>query len=264
MRILMATMVAFFVISSGPTAWSQSDDPFGGGGSDPFAAPPDPFAAPPARAGQPNAAPAKQRPADKTRRTLVDQAKKVLAEGGKPARVRPPRDDEMERRIMAALRDETSWIFIETPLEEALQSISKTHNIPILADRRALEEIGLSAEEPVNLSLNNVSLRSFLRLMLRPLDLTYMIKDGVMQVTTAEAAEQNLVLKMYVLPNNLAAKSETVIKVLTATVVPDAWEGLGGPSSAMAIDHVLVISTTSDVQDQTHDFLANLIEKYGK
>ena len=83
-------------------------------------------------------------------------------------------------------------------------------------------------------------------------------------LTTAEAAEQNLVLKMYVLPNNLAAKSETVIKVLTATVVPDAWEGLGGPSSAMAIDHVLVISTTSEIQDQTHDFLANLIEKYGK
>jgi hypothetical protein len=60
-----------------------------------------------------------------------------------------------------------------------------------------LEEIGLSADQPVSITLKNVTLRSFLRLMLRELDLTYMIKDEVMQITTIEAAEQNLVNKVY-------------------------------------------------------------------
>ena len=106
-------------------------------------------------------------------------------------------DNEVERRIQAALGDETSLNFVELPLSDAVQQISETHGIPIVVDNRALDEIGMSAEDPVNLSLANVSLRSFLRIMLRDLDLTYVIKDEVMQITTTEAAEQNLVNKVY-------------------------------------------------------------------
>jgi hypothetical protein len=257
MRNLTATMVAFLLLSCATSAWAQSDDPFGPGKSDPFDKPS-------ARRDQPKTTSPIQRRPTNDRPSIVDQAKKVLAAGQEPIQLGPPRDHVMERRIQAALDDETSHIFVETPLSEALASISELHNIPIVSDRRALEEIGLTPETRVSLSLNNVSLRSFLRLMLRELDLTYLIKDEVLQITTAQAAEQNLILKMYVLPENLAAKSDSVIKVLTHSVVPDSWEGIGGPSSAMAIDHVLVISTTGDVQDRVKEFLAMLIEKYGK
>ena len=106
-------------------------------------------------------------------------------------------DNETERRIQAALDLETSQTFDETPLVEAVREIRETHDIPIKVDGRALEEIGLSEEEPITIDLQNVSLRSFLRLMLRELDLTYLIQDEVMQITTIEKAEQNLVNKVY-------------------------------------------------------------------
>ena len=106
-------------------------------------------------------------------------------------------DNETERRVQAALNEETTHFFDETPLSEAVSEISEAHGIPIVVDNRALEEIGLSEEEPVSVDLKNVSLRSFLRLMLRDLDLTYMIKDEVMQITTVEVAEENLVNKVY-------------------------------------------------------------------
>ncbi|MEM1069110.1 MAG: hypothetical protein AAGI63_09460, partial [Planctomycetota bacterium] len=106
-------------------------------------------------------------------------------------------DNETERMIESALDNEMSANFVELPLGEAVRQIGEEHDIPIVVDNRALEEIGLSADEPVNLQLKNVSLRSFLRLMLRELDLTYMIKDEVMQITTIEAAEQNLINKVY-------------------------------------------------------------------
>ncbi|KAA5547347.1 VWA domain-containing protein [Roseiconus nitratireducens] len=106
-------------------------------------------------------------------------------------------DNETERRIESALSDETTQSFIETPLSDAIQQISQTHDIPIVVDTRALEEIGLDADVGVTIDLKNVSLRSFLRLMLRDLDLTYLIKDEVMQITTIEAAEDNLVTKVY-------------------------------------------------------------------
>ena len=98
--------------------------------------------------------------------------------------------------------------------------------------------------------------------MLHDLDLTYMIKD-VMQITTREAAEQNLGTQMYSLPDNLTDKSGDVLTALQSAVAPDTWSTHGGPSAATTIDHVLIISTTSDVHDQVEDFLNTLIETYG-
>lgn len=267
MRVLLGSLAVLLVFSFAAEAAAQNNDPFGGGGdaaADPFAQPragaqPDPFSPP--RAGA-----VTQRKADEgaARRSVLDRAKRAIAEGRKPVRVTPAGRTEIEMKIEATLDQETTQTFIETPLAEAISQLSQVHNIPIVIDNRALEEIGLSSEVPTMISLKNVTLRSFLRLMLRDLELTYLIDNEVLQITTMEAAEDNLVLEMYILPENLVDKSDQVIKVLTRMVVPDAWDTLGGPSSAMAIDHVLVISATSDVQDQSKQFLGMLVEKYGK
>ncbi|MEM6472333.1 MAG: hypothetical protein AAF802_22415 [Planctomycetota bacterium] len=171
----------------------------------------------------------------------------------------PPVDDRlMELRIDAALDDETSNTFIETPLVEAMQQISELHNIPIVIDRFALEEIGLDQQIGVTLSLKGVSLRSFLRLMIRDMDLTYHIADEVLQITTIQASENNLRLKMYRLPAALAKKGEELPKLIQTYVVPDTWEALGSLSTISVVDHVLIVSTTTEVQDQVGQFLARL------
>ena len=178
----------------------------------------------------------------------------------KPGLASNPRPIDAEERINNALGSLTTQIFIETPLSEAIQTISKLHQIPIVIDRRALEEFGLDSEARVNIDLKEVTLRSFLRLMLHDLELTYMVKDEVMQITTVEAAEDNRIMKMYALPTNLAAKSEQVIDVMTRSITPETWKA---KSTAMALDHVLVVTTTSDVHDEVRNFLAMLSEKYG-
>ena len=165
---------------------------------------------------------------------------------------------ETEQQLHASLADETSQVFINAPLEEALQAISELHNLPIVVDKRALEEIGLTPSAPVTLDLHNVTLRSFLRLMLHDLDLTYVIKDEVIQITSTEAAENNLVLKMHILPKIVAEKSDVVLHALQSTVQSDTWDVAGGPSTAVAIDSVLAVSTTGDVHDQIDDFLTKL------
>lgn len=172
--------------------------------------------------------------------------------------------DEVNDRIRAALDERTSQTFVETPLQDAVRQLSDTHQIPILIDRRALQEIGLDADLPVNLDLKNVTLRSFLRLMLRELDLTYMVKNEVLQITTLEAAEQNLIIEMYPLPDRLAGKSDQIVKALTATVTPDTWETQGGPSSVNVIDNVLVVSTTESVHGDVEDFMRKFEQAYKK
>ena len=60
-----------------------------------------------------------------------------------------------------------------------------------------LEELGINTDETVTVNLHNISLRSALRLMLKDLQLTYIIQDEVLMITTPEEAEANLVVKVY-------------------------------------------------------------------
>lgn len=153
---------------------------------------------------------------------------------------------------------------IEQPLLELIAGLSQQMDLPMLIDNRALEEIGLSAEEPVTLRLANVSLRSGLRLLLRDLDLTYQIGDEVLQITTVEAAEMNLNNRIYYLdglgrPEDAGSSMRSVI---SACIVPDTWEQLGGPSSIIPLiadeRPAIIVSTTSDVHDQIKALLESL------
>lgn len=234
-------------LSSDVSLFAQNADPFGGAAptnqvADPFAAggaSADPFASP-------------NRPAMTRTRSAANSAR-VIAD--------PP---QAVARIRAALGEETTQTFIQTPLNEALVQLSRMHDIPILIDVRALEEIGLSADQPVTLDLKQVSLRSFLRLMCRPLDLTYMVSNEVLQITTVEAAEQSLTTEAYPFPKMLADKSDQVMEALASTVRPDSWEEQGGPCRVKAVGHVLVISGTEVVHESVREFFEKLQLAYEK
>lgn len=252
-------------------ASGQSADPFGGPAArqSPFSQPAsgDPFAPQAQRPSRQDQRPSRQaKPAVTPRNAAA--AEKGQQSGEQPQQASdefaPVLESKADARIRKTLDDETSQTFIQTPLSEALRVISDLHEIPIVLDVRALEEVGIDHDIPVNIDLRRVSLRSFLRLMLRDIALTYQIKDEVLQITTVEAAESELITNMYVLPKALGAKSEQVVKALTSTVHPHVWEVTGGPSSAVAIDHVLIISATSDVQLRTQSFLRTLRTAYEK
>src|SRR5205823_11644901 len=60
-----------------------------------------------------------------------------------------------------------------------------------------LEEASVSPDTPVTKTLRGVTLRSALRLILKDLELTYVIRDEVLQITTPEDAESQLITKVY-------------------------------------------------------------------
>jgi hypothetical protein len=102
-----------------------------------------------------------------------------------------------EQRIFEELEKETNMEFIETPLADVIGYLSALHGIEIQLDTRALDGVGIGSDTPITRELKGVSLRSALRLMLKDLDLTYVVKDEVLQITTPEEAEANLVTKVY-------------------------------------------------------------------
>lgn len=171
---------------------------------------------------------------------------------------------EIENDIRGRLNVAVSCNFSDLPLTDAVHELSRMTGIPILIDERALEEIGLSLDEPVNLSLNKVSTRSFLKLMLRDLDLTYVIADEVMKITTMEAADENLTTKVYSLPYHVAGHADDFKAAMQNSIVPDTWDILGGPSTATVVGSTLVISATEVVHEKVARLIVMVDEKIGK
>ncbi len=133
-----------------------------------------------------------------------------------------------EERIQAALREtlKTPLDYEAEPLNIVLEAIALEYNIPIVFDKAALDEVAISAESEVTIKLRNVSLKSALNLMLKEpgLDeLTYVIDDEVLLITTEEKANETLKVKVYPV-------ADLVLPVQTPQLLGGSSGGGGGQS----------------------------------
>jgi len=176
-----------------------------------------------------------------------------------------------EDRIRAALRSLTAVDFVDTPLSEAADSLGRAHGITIRLDTRALEDVSLETDTPVSASLRGVSLKSALRLILEQLDLTYVIRDEVLMITTPEEAQEQQVTRLYPVSDLITYKTpsgekwadfDTLITTLSSTIQPDTWEEVGGPGSIAPLSYggteVIAIRQTDEVHEEIAAMLAKM------
>ena len=130
-----------------------------------------------------------------------------------------------EKKIRKALDSPTSLEFTETPLNDVIDYLKDLHNIEIQVDNKALDEAGVASDTAITKSLKGISLRSALRLMLGPLELSYVIKDEVLLITTKEKAENELVTKVYPV-------ADLVLPIRQSGMM-GGFGGMGGMSGGM-------------------------------
>lgn len=170
--------------------------------------------------------------------------------------------EKIERALRAPLHS-TGIDFAEVPLKEVINSLQDEYGIPIKLDTKALKDIGLNTDEVVNVSLHNISLRSALRLMLKDFQLTYIIQDEVLMVTTPEKAEANLTTCVYdvsSLAGERDAQIDSIIDSIVSCVSTDTWsENGGGQAEIRPIKPgMLVISQTAAVHEEIRNLLETL------
>ncbi len=105
-----------------------------------------------------------------------------------------------ESDIYAALRGPllSPLEFVETPLQQIMEAISDEYGIPIQFDTTALEAVAMSPETEVSVSVSNVSLRSAMEILLKNVDdVTYIIDNEVLLITTEDEASTRLQVKVY-------------------------------------------------------------------
>jgi len=100
------------------------------------------------------------------------------------------RADPGDARIRAALDENTNVKFTERPFSGVIDDLKQRHAIEIELDSRALDDAGIPRDMPITRSIKDVTLRSALNLLLHDLDLTYVVKNGVLMITTTTEAQK--------------------------------------------------------------------------
>jgi hypothetical protein len=176
-----------------------------------------------------------------------------------------------EQKIKATLDTKVDLAFGDapTPLNQVLDFIRDKYRLPIIFDREALQagKIDVSTMT-VQISLKDISLRSALAIILKPLHLTYIVKDEELQIastatlTTRIYDVRDLVSNERNSPNQ--KRLDQLVDIIFNTIEPDSWKTGENPGSGRIQSYkgqgtcVIVVFQTYWVHDQIAALLDEL------
>jgi hypothetical protein len=157
---------------------------------------------------------------------------------------------QTENAIRKAIEKSITAKFDDTPLKDAVAHIGKQCGAPTGFNVAALEEEGISLDEPVTLTLEQpLPANAIFALMLEPLGLRIVIEDELLKVTTEINAEERQHVQLYDLRILRRAGFKTdALAEFVQQETSGPWmntDGTGGMISALT--DVLAIYTTEKV-----------------
>ncbi|MCA9215364.1 MAG: VWA domain-containing protein, partial [Planctomycetales bacterium] len=103
-----------------------------------------------------------------------------------------------QQKILDELNEPTRVDFVGSTLQDAVDYLKELHEINIELDTTALDELGVNSDVGItDRTLSGMSLKSALKLILSQHNLTYVVEDGYLQITTPDKAAGKLVTKVY-------------------------------------------------------------------
>ncbi|MFT3883045.1 MAG: hypothetical protein QM703_25760 [Gemmatales bacterium] len=117
--------------------------------------------------------------------------------------------------------------FRNKPLTEVVDELRTLSQTNMLLEAFALEYAGVDPKMPISVTLNNVTLRTVLDRVLSQAQLTYYVKDGVINITTREARSSHKVKRSYAVHDLIVPRDDmaTLPNLNPATAVPVSTTG---------------------------------------
>ena len=176
-----------------------------------------------------------------------------------------------EEAIRQALKKNVSLWYYEVPLSDIAWDLESKLGVPVRLDTAALKESGADKDTAVTFAIAKVSARAAISHVLRQVDLTTVIEDEALWITTRENAYNKLLTKVYdiadlVRSRNGAADEQPdfgpLIDVISNTIQKNTWASNGGVGTisgfCAAGIQVLVVSQTEDAHCELKDLLEQL------
>lgn len=182
---------------------------------------------------------------------------------------------EAHSQIQSALNQRVDFQFSGESLADVVSFLGR-NEIPARIDSPALETLGLGDDTFVDFHQKEVSIRSGLRLLLNPLELTWSVRNEVLLITTYEESQKDLSIRMFdlsnLLPNKIFVSTDgdhesgfdidLFKETIEVSIAPDSWDAVGGPGSAIGIElrgmPLLIISQTDEIQEKVEQLIRSM------
>jgi hypothetical protein len=188
-------------------------------------------------------------------------------------------DSPADQALRKALDLPVELDFHGTTLKDAINLAQQQGHVELQIDESAIKDatVDLTAAT-IDFNSKGAPLRTSLTRLLRPVSLTWLIKDEELLITTKDQADATLETVLYPIgdllsndgnsvdnssdesPADIAARLEDDI---TGTIAPQTWANLGGPGTVQAYGDAsaaLVVSQTREVHDKVAELIAQLWE----
>ncbi len=187
------------------------------------------------------------------------------------------------------LQKQIDALFIDAPLREVLESLGSKLDVQFYIDERALLEVGMDRNTPVNLDLKNVKAELAFEMMMKQIGLVCFVYHDLVRVTTPEAAENELVLRVYLCEDFFEPTDRTpsrreqnqtqpklwgggldtstlyrnkglgnLIEVIQTNIGRDSWEVVGGAGVIDNFYEMLVVAQIPPIHGEVETLLSGL------
>jgi len=187
------------------------------------------------------------------------------------------------------LQQQIDALFIDAPLSEILESLGSKLDVQFYIDERSLLEVGMDRNTPVSLDLKNVKAELAFEMMMKQIGLVCFVYHDLVRVTTPEAAENELVLRVYSCEDFLEPTDRTprrrqnnqtqpklwgggldtsalyrnkglgnLIGVIQTNIAQDSWEVVGGAGVIENFYEMLVVAQIPSIHREVETLLTGL------
>lgn len=150
--------------------------------------------------------------------------------------------------------------FNGVPVRQVLATISKNNGFQIWINHAELDAAGVDLDAPVTVTMKNVTVRNALRLFLGPLDLDFVARENLIEITSIGSDEPQLGYYelSHILPN--AANVENVLATIERHIDPDTWLSAGGKNTMTVVGSLLIVTCN----ERTHERIRSLLGRIGQ
>lgn len=171
-----------------------------------------------------------------------------------------------EQKIMAAMERPAAFAFNATILESVVEHIESAYQIPVEVDAMAIAELHIPEKLRLSLTIEGVKLRTALHFLLTPYDLTWIICNDSLLITTKDLwlDGNRLTLHVYGVGDLLADQPDQQAcdawaDQLSNLLHRSDWVEEGGNGTIRVLPTgVLVISQISSIQADVQTLLSAL------
>lgn len=209
----------------------------------------------------------------------IEYPKDFIEKGKKIKERNAPKLTAEETKLLKALDTPIKGGVSNAPFQEAVQLLSTAIDQKIYVDAKSLEGLGVNLDDKVDVP-GNVSARSALRVMLQSKGLTFILRDGIIQVVTVEAAKKQTVTRAYEVRDLVSpggfytsplvwgpyldaqqtqANAQVIIDAIQKSVDPASWAANGGVGSI--VFHYPTMSLIVRAPSEVHSDLYRAMTK---